>query len=284
MAIALKDILKADDYKKLSSASIASIEASINESLDTKKSELEQNNTTKFESLISDLNRKFNEKVDTAVIESVKSGASDVVNTNLYNIVKGIANLLENSGIIMTEKTKELQRALEDADKRVEESYKAREEIKEDLNTELKKNLIMTKLQGMRPEVVKGALDFFMTKDIREIDDDAIQSFLDGDLTDLVADAMDDENFHGEDINLDQVHDALDEINTGRKERERSSVFESKLGKGLKHRHVKSSPNVSMKDLNDASVLTEGAYGDNSDAMDTLSKIEDFRGLGYNFQ
>ena len=133
------------------------------------------------------------------------------INSKLYGIVKDIANLLEGAGITTTEKTKELKQKLKKTDEQLETVYKDREEIKGQLDDEMKKNLIYAKLHGMKPEVVDLALETFKNKDIREIDDEAIEAFLDGDFTDLVADSVEQDQFSG-DIELDQVRDALAEI------------------------------------------------------------------------
>jgi len=129
------------------------------------------------------------------------------------------------------------------------------------------------------------AMETFKNKDIREIDDEAIESFLDGDFTDLVADSVENDQFGG-DIELDQVRDALAEIDETKSavSPKANKVFES-LGKGLKNQKAASTPDVSYQDLEKtATAITEAVGGGvDSETVETMGKIEEFRDFGYNF-
>lgn len=283
MAFTLKTAVSAEELKGLSPAAIASIEKSINESLDSKLEAIEADNARKFEELIDNITDKYEKQVNAVVLESAKANTSNLINTKLYGIVKDIANLLEGAGITTTEKTKELQQKLKKTDQQLETVYKDREEIKEQLDDEMKKNLIYAKLHGMKPEVVDLAIETFKNKDIREIDDDAIAAFLDGDFTDLVADSVENDQFSG-DIELDQVRDALAEIDETKSSTpiKSNKVFES-LGKGLKHQRAASTPDVSYDDLTNSAITEAVGDGFDSETMETMGKIEEFRDFGYNF-
>lgn len=283
MGFKLKGVVSDEQLKALSPEAISSIEKSINESMDAKLESIESDNARKFEDLVQNLTEKFDKQVSNVVVESARANTGNLVNQKLYNIVKDIANLLEGAGITTTEKTKELREKLKKADEKLEQSYEDREAIKDQLDDEMKKNLIYTKLHGMKPEVVDLAIETFKDKDIREIDDEAIQAFLSGDFTDLVADSVEGDNYTG-DLNLDQVRDALAEIDEGRRVPKGSEVFES-LGRGLKSQRAASSPNVTQADLDNSVALTESyGAGVDSEAIETMNKIAEFRDFGYNFQ
>lgn len=283
MGFKLKDVVSEVEFKSLSSESITSIERAVNESMDSKIKSIESENARKFEDLVENITNKFDSQVNSVVVESAKANTNNLVNQKLYGIVKDIANLLEGAGITTTEKTKELKQKLKKADEKLEESYEERSIIKDQLDDEMKKNLIYAKLHGMKPEVVDLAIETFKNKDIREIDDEAIQAFLNGDFTDLVADSVEDDNFNG-DIDLDQVRDALAEIDEGKQVPKGSEVFES-LGKGLKTQRVVSSPNVSQADLKTASAITEGAgHRIDNEVSEGMDKIAEFRDFGQRFQ
>jgi len=286
MAFTLKNTISASELKTLSPEAIVAIEKSINESIDSKLESIEVDNAAKFEDLINNITEKYETQVNAVVLESAKANTGDHINHKLYNIVKDIANLLEGSGITTTEKTKELKQKLKKTDEQLETVYQDREEIKSQLDDEMKKNLIYAKLHGMKPEIVDLALETFKNKDIREIDDEAIDAFLDGDFTDLVADSVENDQFSG-DIELDQVRDALaeiDETKTSGPVKE-NKVFES-LGRGLRTQHAASTPNVTTEDLQrSANVITEAMGGGiDAEAVETMGMIEEFRDFGYNFQ
>lgn len=285
MAFKLEDVI-GEQIKELSPESITAIEKSVNKSIDTKLEAIEADNARKFDEFVDNITAKFDARVNDVVLESAKDNTGNLVNQKLYGIVKDIANLVESAGITTTEKTKELRQKLKQADEKLENSYKDREEIKGQLDDEMKKTLIYAKLKGMKPEIVDLALETFKGKDIREIDDEAIEAFLDGDFTDLVADSVEDDNFGG-DIELDQVRDALAEIDDSKKTGSvaNNKVFES-LGKGLKHQRALSTPDVTYEDLNrSAHALTEGADGDiEPDAINAMSKINEMKDFGLSFQ
>lgn len=286
MAFTLKHAISADELKALSPEAVVAIEKSINESLDSKMEAIEADNASKFEDLINNITEKYETQVNAVVLESAKANTGDHINGKLYNIVKDIANLLEGAGITTTEKTKELKQKLKKTDEQLETVYQDREEIKSQLDDEMKKNLIYAKLHGMNPEIVDLAMETFKNKDIREIDDEAIDAFLDGDFTDLVADSVEDDQFSG-DIELDQVRDALAEIDETKSAGpvKENKVFES-LGKGLKSQRTNATPDVTTEDLQQsAKVITEAAGGGvDADAGETMGMIEEFRDFGYNFQ
>lgn len=286
MRFMLKSAITESELNTLSSDAVTAIEKSINRSLNAKLESIEADNATKFENLINTISERYETQVSAVVLESAKSNTGDHINSKLYNIVKDIANLLEGSGITTTEKTKELKQKLKKTDEQLELVYNDREEIKGQLDDETKKNLIYAKLHGMKPEIVDLALETFKNKDIREIDDEAISAFLDGDFTDLVADSVEDDQFSG-DIELDQVRDALaeiDETKTSGPVKE-NKVFES-LGRGLKNQRAAFTPNVTTKDLQQsATAMTEALGGGvDAEAVETMGMIEEFRDFGYNFQ
>lgn len=281
MAFTLDSVISPEELKLLSPNTIISIEKSINKSLKSKLEAIEVDTARKFDALVDNITEKYEKQVNSVVLESAKVNTNDLINSKLYGIVKDITNLLENAGITTTEKTKELQLKLKKTDKQLETVYKDREEIKEQLDGELKKNLIYTKLHGMKPEVVDLAMETFKHKDIREIDDEAIEAFLDGDFTDLISDLVENDNFNG-DIQLDQVRDALAEIDETKQisHIKSNKIFEN-LGKGLKHQKAMFTPDVNYQEL--TAITEDIGDGLDSETIETMGKIQEFRDFGYNF-
>jgi hypothetical protein len=274
MSFNLTDIFTEEEMKKMPSTMIEGI----NSYYYKKIKEMEDINTKKFEDLVESITNKFDTQVNNAIIESARVNTGNLVNEKLYTIVKDIANLLENSGISTTEKTKELRHKLKVADEQLEKSYEEREVIKEQLTDEMKKNLIYNKLQGMKPEIIHNALEYFKDKDVREVTDEAIDMFLSGDFTDLLADAVESDDF-GSDISLDKIRDALEEIDEERAFEKSDKIFEN-LSKGINKQKV-ISPNVTKEDLN---TLIESTEVIDSDVKDALEKIDEYKGFGYKFQ
>lgn len=281
-AIQLKEILSSNDIKALPASIIPSIEHAINESFDKKIEIIEKSNAKKFDSLVESLSEKFDTKVNNVIIESVKDNASEMVTKKFYGIVKDMVNLLEDAGIPTTDATKQLQVQLKDAGSKLQQAYNEVQAVKDMYNDQLKLVMIMKETKGMRPEVVDAAIEFFKNKDIREIDKDAIANFLDGDHSDLFSDNAEADKFNGE-IDLDQVKDALDDLNSEINGSNVSPYSESKpkfesLGKGLKQQKALFTPDVSKE------MLTESVSDEllETDTRETLTMINNYRGLGFN--
>lgn len=282
MAIQLKDILSATDIDSLPSATVASIEKAINESFDKKIDIIEKENSKKFDSLVESLSEKFDSKVNNVIIESVKDNASEMVTKKFYGIVKDMVNLLEDAGIPTTDATKQLQVKLKDAGSKLQKAYDEVQAVKDMYNDQLKLVMIMKETKGMRPEVIDAAIEFFKNKDIREIDKDSIANFLDGDHSELFSDNADSDKFSGE-LDLDKVKDALDDLNNEMNGTGVSPYSEAKpkfesLGKGLKQQKALFTPDVSKEMLSE-SVSEEGME---TDTRETLTMINNYRGLGFN--
>jgi len=281
MAIQLKDFLNDTELSAMPATVLSKIERSINESIDNKIDTLEKENSKKFDSLVENLTNKFENKVSSVLVENVRGNASDMINKKFYGIIKEMVNLLEDAGIPTTEATKKLQQDLKEADTRLQKAYDERKAIKDLYNDNLKLVMIMNETKGMRPEIVDAAIEFFKNKDIREIDKDAIANFLDGDHSELFTDSTEDNQFSGE-INLDQVKDALDEINAevSGTATPKAPKLES-LGKGLKQHKVNHSPDVSTETLIEAASMGTDELMEN-DTRDTLRMIDTYKGLGFN--
>jgi hypothetical protein len=284
MELVLSDILSKEQIKSMDSTMLESIQHAVNTALSEKQLEIEKDNADKFDSLVENLTQKFDDQVNNVIIENVNGRLGDTINTKFYTIIKDMVNLLENSGIITTEKTKELNAKLTMADEKVESAIRERDLIKDQLDDATKNAYILTKLKGMKPEIVDAALEYFNKRDIREIDDDAIQAFLDGDLSNILTD-VDDNEFQG-DLDISDVEVALDDIKKRRSENTNPN-FES-LGKGLRPSKAVGgkgkSPDISAQALEEsaARALTEGPVED--DTQDALSKIDEFMDLGYKFK
>jgi hypothetical protein len=287
MTIEIGNILQEKDLKSIPKDNIPAINEAINTALSVKLKEMEDENSKKFSTLVENITKKFDEKVDTTITENLKTNTGNVINKKLYDIVKDVVNLLENSGITVTEKTKELHDKLKTANEKLEEVWKERENIKTQLNDATKENYILAQLKGMKPEIVNAAVEFFKDKDILDVQDQ-LQTFLDGDLSNIDLGEGDNELVGN--INLDQVKDALEEIDTTKskideKTEATKAKFES-LAKGIKNRKVVYSPNITKDELLKSTAIVEGRETgiEEDDAKEALQQINDYNQLGYNFK
>lgn len=286
MEIVLTNIISKAEAQALDPKTLASIQEAINTAVKAKYSEIESDNAKKFDNLVEGLTEKFDSQVNTVIMESINGKLGDTINSKFYNIVKDMVNLLESAGIATTEKTKELSAKLQIADREVEKAVKERELVKEQLDDATKDAYILTKLKGMKPEIVDAALEYFKNKTLQEIDDDEIQAFLDGDFSNILMDE-DKYGFSG-DLDISQVEDALDEIKE-RRANQPSPSFES-LGKGLKPTRATGgsgrNPDVSSLALQESTkALVENVGADvEDDTKDALSMIDEFMDLGYKFK
>jgi len=296
MSIEIEKILTKEQLKNLSKDSIKSINESLNKVYNAKVEQLDKETSDKFNSLVEGMSKKFEEDVNTAIVESVKSNVKEIQTGKFYNIIQGMVNLLENAGITTTEKTKELSEKLGDANKKLEEAFKVREEIKNELEESNKENYILASLKGMKPEVINSALDYFKDKDMLDVQD-GLQTFVDGDFSDLDLSSEGTKELVGE-LDLEQVNDALDEIEVDKADNEKKvslhesaeqkktkATFES-LGKGLRQQRVSKSPNVTNDQLKESETIMENEEGGDveSDTKEAMDKIDKFSDLGYNFK
>lgn len=295
MSIKLENILQEKELKKLSASDIKNINEAIIKHTDgelaVKQAELEKETSEKFDTLVEGLSNKFDEQVTNVIVENAKSDTNNLINEKLYNIVKGVVNLLENSGITTTEKTKELQEKLIQANNNLEQSWHEREVIKEQLSDAEKENYILGQLKGMNPEIVVAALEQFKDKDILDVQA-GLKAFINGDFEELDLEKQD---YLGGDLDLDQVEQACSEIRDGSDKRagegakvienNKNKIFES-LGKGIQStgRKIKSNgPDTSMQALAESADITETDGPVEEDAQQAMEQIDDFNSLGLNF-
>lgn len=292
----IETILKEEHLKKLSALDIKAINEAITTQFDTalkaKQSELETVTSGKFDKLVEGLSKKFDEQVTNVIVESTKQGSNEFINNKLYNIVKGVVNLLENSGITTTEKTKELQQKLMKANENLEQSWHEREVVKSQLSDAEKENYILMQLKGMNPEIVTSALEYFKDKDILDVQDE-LKTFIDGDFSELNLDKQD---VLSGDLDLEQVAQACEEIRDNGLSRDtdksrlidnnKQKVFES-LNKGLSQRKSIASvgPDITKETLQEAVELVANPNMESveEDVKESMEQIDDFSNLGLNF-
>jgi len=287
MVIDINKILGKNILKKLTSGDVTAINESINAEYNTRVNKLETDTSNRFETLVENLTEKFDNQVNQVIVEDFRDNVSKTVDTKLYSVIKSVANVLESAGIPVTEKTKELQSTMKDMEKKINDMTDEYEVMKDQYKDEKKENWIHRRLEGMKPEIISHALEYFKNKDILDVQDE-IEAFLDNDFSSLVLDGDDDLS---SDLDLDRVKDALqglDETEGGRVNKDRpASKFES-LGKGLKSQKVlagRTPNNIDSASLVESSrTLTEGANPGDDDTREALNKIDDFNNLGYNFK
>jgi hypothetical protein len=289
MALDIQNLITPEIREKLSKKDLAVLDESVNKAYNEKISEIEKQTSDKFNMLVESLTKKFDEQVNKTIVESVKDNVGNTVNAKLYKIIYEMVNLLENSGISTTERTKELQSKLRLADDNLQSAYRERQEIKKQLTDAEKENFILSRLKGMKPEIVNSALEYFRDKDILDVQDE-IDAFLDGDFSSLIID-NNREEFAG-DINLDQVRDALKDMDNQPRGSGVVNVngpapkFEG-LSKGLRPQRLVGSrraPNVTNEILEESVETPRALMEVEEDTQIALTQIHDFNNLGYRFR
>lgn len=289
MALDIQNLITPEIGEKLSKKDLIVLGESVNKAYNDKISEIEKQTSDKFNMLVESLTKKFDEQVNKTIIESVKDNVGNTVNAKLYKIIYEMVNLLENSGISTTERTKELQSKLRLADDNLQGAYKERQEIKKQLSDAEKENFILSRLKGMKPEIVNSALEYFKDKDILDVQDE-VDAFLDGDFSSLIID-NNREEFAG-DINLDQVRDALKDMDNQPRGSgvavisPPSPKFEG-LSKGLRSQRLVGSrraPNITNQILEESIDGPKALMEVEEDTQVALTQIDDFNNLGYRFR
>jgi len=281
MTIDIKSILDNKVLNKLDDDVINIINESVNAEYNNRVSKLETDTSQRFESLVENLSSKFDNQVNSAIVENFNDNVGKTVDTKLYGVIKEVANVLESAGIPVTEKTKELQTNMRDMEKRINNMSDEYEVMKEQMKDHKKESWIHTRLAGMKPEIISHALDYFNNKDILDVQDE-IETFLDNDFSNLVLDSDGDDG----DLDLDKVKDALKDLDSSSVSPEPKSKFEA-LGKGLKTQKVMAgrTPNVSKSSLVESeSIQTAQNTSVDNEAQEALERIDDFNNLGYHFK
>lgn len=295
--ISIENILSKEDCQKLSKEAVASINEAINKDLDARSNLLEKDLKQKFETMVEGLADKFNSSVDGAILESVNASVGDKVNKKMFNLIQGMVSLLENSGIVTTERSQELILQLKEANANLRKAVEDRDTIKEAMDLANKEKLILQHLQGMKPEIVRQALEYFKDKDMTEVQDE-IEHFLNGNFANLTpsSDEGDLEN-----LDLDKIDEALEEIEETENKEDKvknsqmATAFEA-LGKGLKQPRLKGlnrTPNItqtilessakSIQESEDNDDMVSDDASQDRDAIEALGKIKDLNDLGYGY-
>jgi hypothetical protein len=299
MAIDLKNILKG---KKISTEELASLNEAINTALNievgTRIDELEKENSTKFENLVKGIEKKFDEKVSSAVVENVNQKIGKSINSKFYNLIKDMVGLLENAGIPTTETTKELQQKLKKKTEDIAFHWQEREEMKEQLADSKKTEFIMGQLQGMSPQIVDAALEHFKNTPMDNVKDDIedyVIAYKTGDFSNMDTysdeEEADSEYTDGE-IDLKNVEGALNNLQKTKsddiqKKRLKNASKMEGLTKGIRQGKVTATPNVTMESLNEATrkpLMEDTQTNMESDVKGTMDQINHFGDLGYNFR
>ncbi len=282
MNIDISKILDSELLQVLGNDNVNTINKAVNKEFDSRVTRLESDTSNRFETLVENLTEKFDTQVNQVIVEDFRENVGKSVDAKLYDVIKSMANVLESAGIPVTEKTKELQASVKDLEKRINDMVDEHDVMTKQLKDSNKENWIHKRLEGMRPEVISHALEYFQNKDILDVQDE-IETILNNDFSNLVLDVDDGLS---SDIDLDRVKDALqglDEKSTDMNELSSKSKFES-LGKGLKNQRVMvgRTPDVDKGTLiesHDAEVVDA-----ESDTQEALDKIDDFNNLGYRFK
>ena len=189
----LKTILTEEERGKVGDEILAKMEAAYRTELATALDIENRKSTAKFESLLEVVGKKVDEKIGSAIESNIGKMKADAINSKLFEALQKITTIVEQAGIPATEVTKKLKQELELADRKLQDAYIDRENIKKKLNYQAKLNRIYTLTAGCSPDVVNAVIERFKGEDIRAIDKNAIADFIDnndtGDGTTLNIDA-----------------------------------------------------------------------------------------------
>lgn len=278
MPILVENIIEKSAAVKIGDGNLRRLNEAIESEMVDYRRQVESDMNAKFNGMVEAVGTKFDEQVNRAIMESVAdSSLGREVNTKMAETISGMIGILEASGLYTSEKAKDLNSMLKESNRKLEYAYKEREAIRSQLDDSKKENLIMQRLMGMKPEIVSAALEYFKNKDILDVTDE-IDSFVDGDFSKLVHD--DSSNYADglSDVTLDNISDALKDIDS-----ERNIEYAKKggakleaLGRGLK-------PQRAATQGRDPGILVENDEGAEDDISTALSQIEGMRGLGFNF-
>lgn len=295
----IEGILNKSTLDKLSTEDIASINEAVTREISSKGTLLENKMKEKFNLLADQLQNRFEQYVEKAVTEAVNASVSIKNDKQTQTIIESMINILENNGIHISETSTELNKKLDEVNRKLSDTFSQREEIMKELDEAKKNEYIYKALAGMRPEVIAHAIEHFKNKDVLDVERE-IDAFLDGDLSRVIPNSS--EDIGVDNLDLDKVKEALSEIDTTFNDRELEKEtltrFENahfdKLARGLNPIRA---PKISANITDDALALVEnvvmGTLGsdnggvileaDASDVKDALDNISDFGELGYNF-
>ena len=286
MKASLKTILTQEELAKISTTAVIKIETSLNEAIES----IEKENARKFDALVENITKKFDEQVNSVILESVKGNTSTMVDNKFYSIVKDIVNLLENSGITTTEETKRLEKEVVNAENKLVQANDELDKTKEKYNESRKREAILAHTVGMHPKYVQAAVEYFNDKDIRDITAQSVADFLSGKAKS--SDSVVDKTFNP-DLDLDSVKDAIDEINKSVSNAspysaDREKVMHESVSRGLSKRKAMFNVDTSEEMLQGMSdeLLQESVTGESfePDSREALDKIAEYRDMSYNFR
>ena len=174
-----KGVLTEEELGRVGGDVLAKIEAAYRGELASAIEAENKRSSAKFESLMDVVGRKVDEKVGEAVAASIGRQKADAINGKLFEALQKITAIVEQAGIPATEVTKKLKQELEIADKKLQDAYVDRENIKKKLNYQAKLNRIYTLTAGCSPDIVNAVIERFKNEDIRAIDKNSIADFID---------------------------------------------------------------------------------------------------------
>lgn len=205
----LKNILTPEELATLPSSVGPKLEAAFVSEMNAAIDAERKKSGKKLSALVESISDKAEAKITAAVTECVNMMRNNAINDKMYQLVRGMANLLESSGIPVSEDSKRLKAELDQCNFNLQKAYAEREHVKKEYNDQKKKNFIYQSVKGMRPEIVDAVMNEFVNYDIREITAEAINDFIhrksSPSLLDVDADT-------GSTLDLDKVHSAIDDI------------------------------------------------------------------------
>jgi hypothetical protein len=175
----LKGVLTEAELGQVGGDILAKLESAYRGELAAAIKEENRKSAAKFESLMEVVGKKVDEKVGEAVAASVGKQKADAINGKLFEALEQITAIVEQAGIPATEVTKKLKQELEIANKKLQDAYVDREDIKKKLNYQAKLNRIYELTAGCSPDIVNSVIERFKDEDIRAIDKNSIADFID---------------------------------------------------------------------------------------------------------
>jgi uncharacterized membrane protein YheB (UPF0754 family) len=268
----LEKVIDPSILEKLSDSEIDSLTESIVKYADKKTDSIEKELSSKFESMVDNIGTKFDGMLTETLNESANTQLNEGVNNELFNALESIVNILESSGVYVSEETKKSRAKVVESNKKLKEAKDASDRNIEELKKGKTRDYIFGQLMGSEQKLIQAAQDHFKGKDIETVIDE-LDDFVNGNFANI---DMDEEYTDGlEDLDLDELESSLGQLDNGGMFESTDSVNAIKV-KGGKNM-------VSITDDILEQSLVESANNTtlNDETREAMDAINSMQNLGY---
>ena len=283
MAFEIRTLIDSETAATLGDSRLDAINESVQGQIDAANLATEKDLGNRFNRMVEKVNATFEAKVNSTVLESVRSGVGTTINSKLYSVVHDIVGLLEGSGLFVSEDTKQIGQLVKAQKAVVAEEYNELTDLQKQQRDSEKNDVIITTLSGSVPEIISAALQHFKDADPSDVTDRLVTEWAGKQNMSEIANGLTPldipDNKIDKNLTLSDVSSALESIESGSmksKGRRGSTVAFESLGRGLSAQKVFGAVRNSGSD---------DEFADSDDDTSTaLGQINDFNQLGYRFR